>query len=101
MPVSDVLALAFFSAAIESASFKSSGDAITAELTSMNFLLVRFGLDSLIILLPPFDFIPFNMKISEYFIYPFTPCLLHEHDFSEFDDIKAVKDIKSDPPILF
>jgi hypothetical protein len=39
--VSAVLVSAVFAAAVEPAAFKSKGDAIAAELTIMNFLLVK------------------------------------------------------------
>jgi hypothetical protein len=45
MPVSVALGSAVLLAAIESASLKNSGDAIAAEPTIMNFLLVKFKLD--------------------------------------------------------
>jgi hypothetical protein len=41
-----------FAAAIEVATFKSNGDAIAAEPTSMNFLLVKFELVSVIKISP-------------------------------------------------
>jgi hypothetical protein len=53
MLVPAVLVSAGFAAAIELAAFKSNGDAIAAELTSMNFLLVKFELVS-VIKTPPF-----------------------------------------------
>jgi hypothetical protein len=40
--VTDALASAVFAAAIELAALKSNGDAIAAEPTIMNFLLVKF-----------------------------------------------------------
>jgi len=43
-PTSIVLASAALPAAIGSAAFKSSGDAITVELTSIDFLSVKFEL---------------------------------------------------------
>ena len=51
--VAVVLVSADFAAAIELAAFKSNGDAIAAELTIMNFLLVKFELVSVISLSPP------------------------------------------------
>ena len=42
MPVSVVLVSAVLPAAIEPATFKSSGDAIAAEPTPINFLLLKF-----------------------------------------------------------
>jgi len=49
-----VFASEVFAAAVEPATFKSKGDAIAAELTSMNFLLVRFELVS-VMKTPPFS----------------------------------------------
>jgi hypothetical protein len=48
MPVSAGLAVAALSAAIDLAAFKNSGDATAAEPTSMNFLLDKFELFSVI-----------------------------------------------------
>ena len=48
-----VLVSAGFAAAIEFAAFKSNGHAIAAELTIMNFLLVKFVVLSIISLSPP------------------------------------------------
>jgi len=49
--VAAVLVSAVFAAAIAPAAFKSIGDAIAAELSIMNFLLVKFELFSVIKLL--------------------------------------------------